>query len=441
MADPNKLLYARHLETRQKHTAEALTEAGYDGLLILSGSPRMYFLDDQGPPFRSNPHFTAWLPLPAHPECALLIRPGQTPKLWYYQPEDFWHVPPPAPESWWADALEVEICRKPDLWRKPAGSVGALAVIAEEPGQVGGLDRADINPEGLVARLHEHRTEKTAWERHLLMEANRLAAAGHRAAAGAFREGLSELEIHLRYQAAVGQSSSDLPYSSIVGVNEHAAVLHYQHQSSRRPDDPRTLLIDAGAGSKGYAADVTRTTTTDNGDFAAMIRDMDEGQQRLCERARAGVSFVDLHQSTHLLVGAILQKFDVVDLDPDSMVEAGITGTFFPHGLGHFIGVQVHDVAGKTAPDGSDLPPPDGHPALRLTRRLESGNVITIEPGIYFIPVLLEKLRNSGAGKSVNWTRVDDFQPFGGIRIEDDVLVTDGDPVNFTRQALEETPS
>jgi len=97
----------------------------------------------------------------------------------------------------------------------------------------------------------------------------------------------------------------------------------------------------------------------------------------------------------------------------------------------------VHDVAGFQASDhGGTLPRPPGHPYLRMTRALEPGMVVTIEPGLYFIDMLLAELKNKPAGKDVDWTRVDAFRKYGGIRIEDDVVCTEGEPENLTRDAF-----
>ena len=112
---------------------------------------------------------------------------------------------------------------------------------------------------------------------------------------------------------------------------------------------------------------------------------------------------------------------------------------FFPHGLGHFLGIQVHDVGGHLAdPDGRRAPPPKAHPMLRSTRTLEPGHVLTVEPGVYFIEMLLDGWRNGTESRrdAINWEAVDALAPYGGVRIEDNVLVTDTGPRNLTREHL-----
>ena len=110
---------------------------------------------------------------------------------------------------------------------------------------------------------------------------------------------------------------------------------------------------------------------------------------------------------------------------------------FFPHGLGHYIGLQVHDIGGfQASEDGGTLPRPEGHPYLRLTRTLDAGQVMTIEPGIYFIDLLLAELKQRPEASDVNWEKVDAFRKYGGVRIEDDVACTAGEPENLTRDAF-----
>ncbi len=437
MPNPDALLYARHIEHRREEVDEILTELGYDGLLIHSGRPENRLFDDQHPPFRAHAPFVAWVPEPFAPDCLLELRPGQKPKLWYCQPDDFWHLPPKGPASWWADSLEVEIVSGPQGWRDRFGEQRALAVIGDERALEHLLDGADLNAPELMWRLDEVRTRKTAWERDCIARANQRAAAAHLAAARAFRDGSSELEIHLAYIAAAAQDQDQLPYNAICAVNEHAAVLHYQHRNPERPRKPLSFLLDAGADAYGYASDITRTWTgEENVEFAALIEAVDRAQRQLCDEVRPGVSFVDLHERTHLAIAGILEQAGIVRMSPEEQLEAGVSSRFFPHGLGHFIGAQVHDVAGKIDPEGQPLPSPQQHPALRLTRDLEPGNVVTIEPGLYFISSLLEDLRASEFADRIDWGKVDAFMPFGGIRIEDNVLVSESDPINFTRQAF-----
>ena len=133
----------------------------------------------------------------------------------------------------------------------------------------------------------------------------------------------------------------------------------------------------------------------------------------------------------------MLRDLNVVKMTPEAMLETGVSSIFFPHGLGHPIGLQVHDVAGFMESDaGGTLAKPDGHPFLRMTRTLEPGMVVTIEPGLYFIDLLLAKLKAGPHADAVGWGVVEHLRRFGGVRIEDDVHCTDGEPENLTRDAF-----
>jgi Xaa-Pro dipeptidase len=168
-----------------------------------------------------------------------------------------------------------------------------------------------------------------------------------------------------------------------------------------------------------------------------MIDAVDAAERALCDRVRPGVDYRDIHLEAHLAMARILKDFGVILVDPEVAVDTGVSRAFFPHGIGHGIGLQVHDVGGFAASDrGGTIDKPEGHPYLRLTRTLEPGMVVTIEPGIYFIDMLLDDLKERGLGPSVDWDRVEAFRPFGGIRIEDDVACTEGDPENLTRDAF-----
>lgn len=437
MPTANDLLYARHILERREQVDDLLSELGYDALLIHSGRPEDRLFDDQHPPFRAHAPFAAMLPLPFAVDNLLEFRVGQKPRLWYCQPEDFWHLPPADPAAWWADHFDIEPVPGPSAWVGCFRGERVLAAIGDPCHLTGLGERVDLNPPRLLHALAEARTCKTAWELECLERANRRAAAAHLAAADAFRQGASELEIQLAYLKAVAQDQDEQPYRGIVALNEHAAVLHYQHRTPGRPRQSRSFLLDAGADEHGYASDITRTwTLAGHADFAALVNAVDALEQHLCQGVRPGVSFVDLHHQAHLGVADILKTADVVDMEPAEIVNSGVSAYFFPHGLGHFLGVQVHDVNGRVDGDGQALPPPDAHPFLRLTRVLAPGNVVTVEPGLYFIPMLLKQLRESEYGRRVNWALVEALKPFGGIRIEDNVLVSEGEPVNLTRQAF-----
>ena len=257
-----------------------------------------------------------------------------------------------------------------------------------------------VNPPALVRRLDYVRAAKTPYELVCLREANRLGALGHQAAAEAFRAGASEFEIELAFLRACGQREQELPYNPIIALNDGGAVLHYQVLERQPPPERYSLLIDAGAEFAGYASDITRTYSAEDADFAALIRRMDQMQQGLCARVRAGADWRDIHLAAHEGTAEVLRDADLILCSVEEALAAGVTSVFLPHGIGHLLGLEVHDVGGFMAsPEGGDIERPKGHPYLRLTRVLEPGFVVTMEPGIYFIDQLLEAARADARGR------------------------------------------
>jgi Xaa-Pro dipeptidase len=228
-----------------------------------------------------------------------------------------------------------------------------------------------------------------------------------------------------------------LPYGNIVALNAHGAVLHYTNLDREAPPQTHSFLIDAGAQVHGYASDITRTYSHSDARFAELINRMDEVQLGIVAKLRAGIDYSELHVEAHRMLASVLVEAGIAKGDPDTLLATGVSAAFFPHGLGHLLGVQVHDVGGFMENEsGTTIDPPSGHRFLRLTRKLEENMVLTIEPGIYVIDMLLENLRGTPAEGHVNWEAVDWMRPYGGIRIEDDVRITADGSENLTRDAF-----
>ncbi len=435
MSDELARLYPAHIQTVIARAEIALATGGHDHMLVASGRQTYRFLDDMPNPYFVNPQFKAWLPLIRHPDCWIAFTPGKKPVLAYYQPDDYWHETPAAPAGYWLEHFDVRVINDAKQASELLPTSGRSAIIGEASSAIG--DLLPNNPEAVLNALHFQRSAKTAYELANMRLASQRATRAHVAAENAFRAGGSEMEIHRAYCAATGHTENELPYGNIVALNEHAAILHYQYQRLDKPDRHRSFLIDAGAQVNGYAADITRTHGDGDETFQQLLDAMEVAQLALCDQVRAGKSYPEIHLDTHARIAQILHDQDYVRMQPASMVETGVTGTFMPHGVGHPIGLQVHDVAGfmETIAGGFIARPP-GHPYLRMTRVLEQDFVVTIEPGLYFIDSLLNKLRASAHANTVNWDKIERMKPYGGIRIEDNVRVTDGAPENLTRDAF-----
>jgi Xaa-Pro dipeptidase len=431
-------LHAAHIATESARFDRALSVCGYSGVLIYSGPLTAIFRDDQTYPFKVHAWFKAWVPLTDVDDCFVYYVPGRKPVVLFHLPSDYWFKPAAVPHSFWTGHLQVTPVADREAARGALPQdLSTIAYIGGDFPELTTWGLGACNPPALLARLDYDRAIKTPYELACLRRANGVAARGHLAAADAFRGGASEFEIELAFLRACAQREDELPYNPIIALNESGAVLHYQMLERRPPPALRSMLIDAGAEAHGYASDVTRTYSYDDAEFASLIERFDEVQQALCASLHAGIDWRDVHLSAHRLVAEFLHDAEITTCDAEEAVETGVSSVFLPHGIGHLLGLQVHDAGGLLgSPDGTEVPRPQGHPYLRLTRVLEAGFVVTMEPGIYFIDQLLDRARAAAHASRINWARVEQLRKFGGIRIEDDLAVGVSAAENLTRDAF-----
>ena len=244
--------------------------------------------------------------------------------------------------------------------------------------------------------------------------------------------GVKEQEIVGAMEALTLAKGWGVSFATI--LTQHGEIFHcHSHEALIEPG--KLLVIDAGLETNDhYASDFTRTYPT-GGKFTPKQRDIYQLVYECNEHAfgitRPGTAYLDVHLSVARKMLEGLKDLGLVAGDVDGMVEAGIAGLFMPHGLGHNMGMDVHDMEdlgenlvgyGPGQRRSSQL----GLGSLRMARPLVPGNVVTDEPGIYFIPALIEQWKNEGTGRGfVNFDRLESYYDFGGIRLEDDVLVTE----------------
>ena len=440
MTDLLAKLYPDHLAALKQRSDAALARGGHDHLVIAAGQPRIQFLDDRPYPFAVNPHFKHWLPVTKAPGSWIVYTPGQRPKLVYLQPHDYWHIVPDAPAGYWVEHFDIVIIREADEAKAHLPrDIARCAIIGEDNAAIGSY--LPNNPESVLNYLHWHRAYKTDYELGMMRVASKLGVRAHRAAEAAFRNGASEYDINTAYLNAVHETENELPYTNIIALNQHGAVLHYMDLNRAPPAHSNSFVIDAGASFHGYASDITRTYAAKQaGEFQALIDAVDSTQKSFVGKVQKGTNYADLHLHAHHALAGILREQGFIRMSAEAAVASGVSSVFFPHGLGHPIGLQVHDVGGLLqSPEGGEIARPPGHPFLRLTRRLEEGYVVTMEPGLYFIDMLLEQARGDARGEKINWARVEQFRKFGGIRIEDNLAVTQDGCENLTRNAFDAT--
>lgn len=427
--------YPEHISVLQTRSKEALQRENLHGFIIHSGQELNAFLDDYAYPFKVNPHFKAWLPLTNLPHCWLIINGEDKPVLIYYQPSDLWHMTEALNEHFWNPHFTIHVIGHPtDVDKFLPNDKKGFAYIGAHVEVAKALGFEFINPEGCLHYLHYNRAYKTQYEQACMRRSNKIAVKGHLAVKSANLASASEWDILQIYLKAIAQSENETPYSSIIALNKNASVLHYTQRSKEVPHTHQSFLIDAGANFNGYASDITRTYSFKKDKFADLIIRMDNLLLNTVNSLKPGMSYTDLHMQAYREVGCVLAEFDLIKVSPEVAFDAGIISTFFPHGLGHHLGLQTHDVGGFISDErGTHIDPPKNHPFLRTTRKIEANQVFTIEPGLYFIDFLLDKLKVSKNAGMIHWKHVDEMRAFGGIRVEDNIIVHQSTNENMTR--------
>jgi Xaa-Pro aminopeptidase len=410
-------MVAEQLERRRRAAAEAWSLESGQAVVIGAGAPLPV-------PGRADRTYRFY----AHSEYLYLTdreRPGA---VLAFDPADGWFdfVPrPTAKELLWsggpAAASGISTGELPGWLEARNG-----ARIANLGAPVQGVESdADLEANVRYA-LNRIRRVKDELEIERMRHAERATKAGFAVAVELIAPGRSERELQVEIEAAFLRNGGDgVAYETIVAGGPNTAVLHFM-PTSRVFADGELVLIDAGAEVRGYASDITRTYPA-SGSFTAEQQALHALVAASCtaaiEQCAPGTEWLDVHAVAAGVIAEGLIDFGLLRGAPDTLVESGAVTLFFPHGIGHMVGLGVRD-AGEVLRGREGARP--GFPPVRVDLPLEPGHCVTVEPGIYFVPALLqdEELRRKHAD-AVDWDRVDRMLDFGGIRIEHNVLVTD----------------
>jgi Xaa-Pro aminopeptidase len=421
---------------RRRAAAAAAWKLGNEIVLIGAGAPApMPGRGDQTFPFRAH---SEYLYLARH------LRPGSILAFDAADP-----AATSSAENGWTDFVPL-VTEKERIWVGDVPNVGTpldqlaswlearrgrpLALLGTPPALPAELPGDDDLALRLREGLLQVRQPKDAGELELMRAAAAATAAGFAAAREHIRPGISERLLQVEIETAFFRAGATrTAYDSIVGSGPHAAVFHIA-PSGRELQAGELVLIDAGADCDDYCCDVTRTYAV-GGSFSAEQRDLYAivlaAERAAIERCRAGVEYKQIHLDAARDLAAGLVDFGLLRGDPGALVEQGACALFFPHGIGHMVGLGVRDAGGRLPGREPDTRP--GLENLRLDLPLAPGYVVTIEPGIYFVPALLQDAARREAFRTqVDWDRADGLIGFGGIRIEDNVLVTGGAPEVLT---------
>lgn len=283
----------------------------------------------------------------------------------------------------------------------------------------------------LIKAVVNQRNYKSEEEIVEIEKACNVTADMHLAAMHCLRPDMKECEVSAMIEYIAGKNDCTLSFPTICTIN--GQTLHNHFHGNIAPVG-RLLLIDAGAEvESGYAGDMSSTMPV-SGRFTQRQRDIYDVQVQMhlkaVEALRPGITFKDVYELSARVMVENLKQLNLFKGEVDAIVESGAFALCYPHGLGHMLGLDVHDMENLgeiyVGYDGGPKSTQFGRKSLRLARRLEPGFVHTIEPGIYFIPELIDKWRGEGQFTDfINYNEFDKWRDFGGVRNEEDYLITD----------------
>lgn len=419
----------------------SLFDDNQNGVVYLQGADTMYrYGTDYEFPFRQESNF--WYLTGANePECALLLD-LKTEEYHLFVPKRdaqyaVWHGRVKTTEQYQDQYKPDHLHSANELLSvlKQLNPETVFCLNEEQAEFIEDLNRGfSVDTESLTDALTYCRVIKTDWELHQLREASRINDLAYEAVMKAIKPGMYEYELKALFtKVQMEHGLLQDAYNGIFASGDNASILHYVENMSQT-NDGDLFLMDAGFECNGYASDFTRTfpvngsyTHTQAGIYTAVL----EAQNQVIEAIKPGVLMEDLHLLAAKVMMQGLKDMDIVRGDIDALMDQNIFALFFPHGLGHFLGLDTHDVGGY--PKGVDRIDRPGIKFLRARRELQPGMVITIEPGIYFVPAVLEPaMEDPEKAKFLNSELISSFLGFGGVRIEDDIIVTEDGYENMT---------
>ncbi|XP_014469832.1 PREDICTED: xaa-Pro dipeptidase [Dinoponera quadriceps] len=303
-----------------------------------------------------------------------------------------------------------------------------------------GIAEFEVNNSILYPEICECRVIKSPEEIKVLRYVCKISSDAHKVVMRTMRPGMMEYQGESTFSHYVYHTGGcrHVSYTCICGSGHNSSILHYGHAGSPNDkviEDGDICLFDMGGNYCGYAADITCTFPI-SGKFTEdqklIYNAVLKARDAVIAAAKPGVAWTDMHLLANRVVLASLKEGGLLVGDVEDMIKAGLNEVFQPHGLGHLLGLDVHDVGGylPNHPERSKEP---GLRKLRTARILLAGMVLTIEPGCYFVDCLLDAaLENPDQAKFLVAEELKRFRGFGGVRIEDDVLITETGVENLT---------
>jgi len=309
-----------------------------------------------------------------------------------------------------------------------------------KPATFPGIEKYRVDNGRLWPEMVECRVIKTPMELDVLRYVCRISSEAHVAVMKQCKPGMMEYQLEALFQHEVYSRGGcrHVAYTCICGSGHHGSILHYGHAGApndKQLADGDLMLLDMGGEYQCYGADITCSYPA-NGRFTekqkVVYNTVLAAQQAVFAAMKPGVAWMDMHALAYRTTLQELARHGLVKGDVDAMMDADLGAIFMPHGLGHFLGIDTHDVGGYST--GAERSTRPGFKSLRANRSLEAGMVLTVEPGVYFIDPLLDKaIADDKQKQFINVDKVNEFRGIGGVRLEDDVIVTADGIENMTK--------
>ncbi|MEQ9278588.1 MAG: aminopeptidase P family protein [Balneola sp.] len=419
----------------------SLFDDNQNGVVFIQGAETMYRYDtDYEFPFRQESNFW-YLTGVNEAECSLVLDLKKEEYHLFVPERDaqyaVWHGYVKTKEQYLEEYQPDHLHYRNDILKvlnelKPET---VYCIDDEQAEFVEDLNRGfNVETEALVDALTYCRVLKTDWELDQLREACRVNDLAYLEVIKSIKPGMYEYEMKAIFnKVQIENGLMQDAYNGIFASGVNASILHYVVNNSMIKDGD-LFLMDSGFECNGYASDYTRTfpangkyTDVQKGIYNSVLAGMD----KVLDSIKPGVKMEDLHLLAARTMMEGLKDMGIVKGSIDDMMEENIFALFFPHGLGHFLGLDTHDVGGY--PKGVDRIERPGIKFLRARRELLPGMVVTIEPGIYFVPAVLKPaIADPEKNRFLNTEKVESLLGFGGVRIEDDIIVTDNGIENMT---------
>ncbi|KAJ9221349.1 hypothetical protein DTO271D3_8991 [Paecilomyces variotii] len=425
------------------------------GLIYLEGKPTTYLDDsDQTVPFRQRRYFY-YLSGVDEPDCYLTYDIAQDRLILYVPDFDLrraiWMGPTltvdEAQERYDVDQARYYSSLSDDInrWAAENNEHYPIYLLHASEQPTGTAANLQFDAEQLQPAMDTCRGVKDKHEIDQIRRANKVSGLAHIQVLRNISKMVNETQIEgIFLDTCVSLGAKNQAYGIIAASGENAATLHYM-KNNEPLADRQFVCLDAGAEWNCYASDVTRTFPLQGRWPSDEARDtyriVEKMQEECIKRIRKGVRFLDLHILAHVI--AIEGLLDLGILKGGSTEEirkCGVSRVFFPHGLGHHVGLEVHDVSeksimaasGEQEDDSVLVPPTSRSPCTFSAPTLEPGMIVTVEPGVYFSRLALQNAKQQPYAKYIDFNVAARYIPVGGVRIEDDILVTDGGYENLT---------